>query len=406
MRPQQLLALAALCPPAFSFGLFGWLGCLGGCARVTHQVGEYNATQVATAGTGAQISAGSGSSNGQAGTGTTATASHDAGALVSGQRPADAAVNVPSTDGKCTWKVQSAQRHPLDMYILMDGNVTLTLGLWQLATRGLRDFANDPRSAGLSAGLRFYGTDCDWQAYDTRPTLDNGLLPGAAPAWDNALRNANSLQASEMLAALKGGIHHQANRVMIDAASKHIVVVITDGFAQDLPVCTTTYTPSDVAAMARAGLTQTPSIETHVIELDAFPPNTPLTNNPLANAFQGFDTIAADGGSGSVLHTDPTNVPGSVNEDLQAVRRKAQPCDFARPDQIDKDRVGVALLPSSGSGEIPRVGIAANCGGRDGWYYDDASQPTRIFICPATCSLLRTDDTHSISLLVGCAPKT
>ncbi|HEX7479422.1 MAG TPA: hypothetical protein VF331_16585, partial [Polyangiales bacterium] len=249
--------------------------------------------------------------------------------------------------------------------------------------------------------------DCGWQAYDTRPTLNNGLLPGAAPAWDNALRNANSLQASEMLPALKGGIAHQTHRVMLDAASKHIVVVITDGFAADLPVCLTTYTSSDVAAEARAGLTQTPSIETHVIELDAFPPNTPLTNNPLASAFQGFDGIATAGGTGSVLHTDPTNVPGSVNEDLQAVRRKAQPCDFARPDHIDKDLVGVALLPASGgSGEIPRVGVAANCGDHDGWYYDDASQPTRIFICPATCSVLRTDDTHSISLLVGCAPKT
>jgi hypothetical protein len=44
------------------------------------------------------------------------------------------------------------------------------------------------------------------------------------------------------------------------------------------------------------------------------------------------------------------------------------------------------------------------CAGDDqGWYYDDAEAPTRIFACPQTCTALQEAEEASLDIEVGCA---
>lgn len=50
--------------------------------------------------------------------------------------------------------------------------------------------------------------------------------------------------------------------------------------------------------------------------------------------------------------------------------------------------------------KLPRVSDASKCGAQGGWHYDDASQPTRIVLCPSSCGATAAGGTLEIAL--GC----
>jgi len=67
-------------------------------------------------------------------------------------------------------------------------------------------------------------------------------------------------------------------------------------------------------------------------------------------------------------------------------------CDLAMPEppegkKANLDQVSVQVVPSPGAPaqKIPHVSDAARCGS-GGWYYDSAIAPTKIILCPTTCT--------------------
>lgn len=85
------------------------------------------------------------------------------------------------------------------------------------------------------------------------------------------------------------------------------------------------------------------------------------------------------------------------------------PCTFAIPsppagEVLNPEQVNLAYTPGGGVQTfIPRVNDAASCTDRGGWFYDDASAPTRVVTCPASCEALSSDMAGSISIAFGCA---
>lgn len=85
------------------------------------------------------------------------------------------------------------------------------------------------------------------------------------------------------------------------------------------------------------------------------------------------------------------------------------PCTFAIPsppvgEVLNPDQVNLAYTPGGGMQTfIPRVSDAANCTDRGGWFYDDATAPTRVVTCPSSCEALSSDMAGSISIAFGCA---
>jgi hypothetical protein len=86
-------------------------------------------------------------------------------------------------------------------------------------------------------------------------------------------------------------------------------------------------------------------------------------------------------------------------------------CELAVP----PPPAGMILLPSqvnvlvdgvSGEVLLPRVLAAGACDpSRGGWYYDDNTAPTRIFLCPASCELAQAEVTEpgtGLNVLFGC----
>jgi hypothetical protein len=97
------------------------------------------------------------------------------------------------------------------------------------------------------------------------------------------------------------------------------------------------------------------------------------------------------------------------------VSRSELACDWAIPpppagEKLDPKKVNVHYTPPSGAGEdILYVGSATSCGADGGWYYDDATTPTRVISCPSTCTHLRDGraggTNPKIEVLFGCETK-
>jgi hypothetical protein len=312
----------------------------------------------------------------------------DAGADTTPQRD----VCVPST-------VLPAQRQRLDMYIVMDANITLPYtGLWEFATGGLRAFVQDPRSQGTGVGLRYYGTECDPDPYDTRPTVEVDLLPQNQAALTAATEMPLTLNASPMQPALEGGIRHQKKREMNDPESKQVVVLLTDGFTQDF---TCSYTEQDIEDTATAGFNGTPQIETYVIGFGVPSTNVPIADDIIAR-FVPLDSIASAGGTRSADKLALGGDTSVMNEALQKVRREAQPCQYLVPHELDPSLLSLALVPG---GELPRVDDAAKCGLLPGYWFDDNNAPTAMVLCPTSCLPLQQNDSQTAVLSAGCPPK-
>lgn len=73
---------------------------------------------------------------------------------------------------------------------------------------------------------------------------------------------------------------------------------------------------------------------------------------------------------------------------------------------FNKDQVNVEYVPPGGGSEsFGRVDSPAACSGVvDGWYYDNPSNPTKIFVCPQTCTRIQAaGDNAEIQIQFGCA---
>jgi hypothetical protein len=93
------------------------------------------------------------------------------------------------------------------------------------------------------------------------------------------------------------------------------------------------------------------------------------------------------------------------------VRSSRIECEVALPPppdgmMLDPRRVNVAVRSPSRTTTLPYVGTPAACDPtRGGWYYDSATAPTRVLLCPLSCDYARTEtaDGGGLDVIFGCA---
>jgi hypothetical protein len=288
-----------------------------------------------------------------------------------------------------------AEKTRLDMYLVMDANITLPYtGLWEFTTAGLRAFVMDPRSAGIGVGLRFFGLECDPDAYDLDPTVEVDLLPANASAIAAATEAETNFNTSPMAPALQGGINHQRRRATAHPDWKQVVVLISDGFTEDISCV---YTAQDLESDASNGFIGPPSIETYVLGFGF--PATPMIATDILERFSPLDSIASSGGTAQAITVTSSGDPTMMNEALQQIRRTAQPCEYVVPPEMDPTQLSLVLTPG---GELPRVDADIGCGRLPGWYFDDPTKPTRMVLCPVSCQAMQKDDSETAVLFYGC----
>lgn len=83
-------------------------------------------------------------------------------------------------------------------------------------------------------------------------------------------------------------------------------------------------------------------------------------------------------------------------------------CELAVPapmqgETIDPAKVNVKYQSGSSSETLGQVQTVNDCSASGGWYYDDNAAPTKITLCPTTCSSVQSDPDANLKIELGCS---
>jgi hypothetical protein len=355
-----------------------------------------------------------------------------------GDGPADAPAPADGglDDAICAATSVTAQHVPLDIYIMLDQSGSMDDAVtggtkWTAVTGALVAFVSQTGTTGTSAGLGYFGvppsggaqctvsicatdadcgpaacgpcdptyltcngygqTDsCDAADYAI-PDVEIAPIPGVAGAIQTSIAAHSPNTLTPTSAALQGAIDHAHAWALSHAGHVGIVVFATDG---DPTECDQAL--ADIDAIAAAGLAGAPSIRTFVVGV--------------GSSLGSLNDIASAGGTTAAFMVDTgTNVTAQFLAALNAIRGQALGCTYSLPSldggTADLTKVNVQYTPGSGGAPelIPQAPDQAHCQATsDAWYYDSATAPTQIVLCPQTCATVGADATGRVDVLVGC----
>jgi Mg-chelatase subunit ChlD len=347
-----------------------------------------------TTGTGAGASGGSGATGSSVG----GTSNGGAGGTASSMGGGFNTVNTVATvgnvgGGACVAQSVETEQVPLDIIVLLDESGSMTGTKWDTATNALKTFVNDPLSAGISVGIEFFptevGDDCDVQSYQ-QLDVQVAELPGNAAALTAAIDLEDPQGGTPTWAALKGVLGAATARQDLFPDRKVIVVFASDG---DPSSCGPNTGIPEISMLASSARNYN-GVQTYVIAMQGA---------TIAN----LNAIAVAGGTGAAY-----DVSGNVTlftQKMQEIRSKALSCEFPIPEppmgeMLDPNKVNVQYTPM-GMGmptDIPRADNLQDCGSTAGWYYDSPQDPTKITLCPASCTTIQADSLAKVDVAFGC----
>jgi hypothetical protein len=149
-----------------------------------------------------------------------------------------------------------------------------------------------------------------------------------------------------------------------------------------------------------------PSVPTYVIGV--------FSQLELAMAGPQLAQLAMAGGTNQAFvltATDDLNM--RLLDALNQIRGAALACEYRIPAMqaggVDFGKVNVRYTSAAGPQDIPYVERMDRCDPmRGGWYYDvhpSMGRPTRVLVCPATCSRFKSDGSAQVELVFGCATR-
>lgn len=297
--------------------------------------------------------------------------------------------------GACFETSAAAERIQLDMVFLIDRSGSMSGAKWNGTKSALTKFFNDPASVKIGAGLSYFpnhkASSCipeDYAVLDV--PID--VLPDNAFALTNSMPADATGSTTPTYGALKGSL--MAATAYQDAHPTHkvILVLATDG---DPNACGDT-TIEDIAALAKSARSYN-GVLTYVIG---------VAGSTMAN----LDKIAAAGGTTKAY--DVTMDITEFSAKMEEIRGAALACEFEIPPppngaEFDSNKVNFSYTPK-GLG-VPKVLLRADdladCNGQPGWYFDNNATPTKILLCPASCSTVQADSNAKVSALFGCKSK-
>jgi hypothetical protein len=371
-----------------------------------------------TAGSGAN---GSGASSSSGGSINGTAGSLDLGGNMSGGGSTGEGGEGSGTGGgaSCASSSAEATLAPVYLVFLLDESGSMGDGehgkraeKWDPVTEALNAFFADPDSAGITASLGLFpldknkttgiadskfGTDCDASAYGA-PAVTPTALPNASVFKDAmaALTPPNEW-GTPTFPAIVGTLDYAESLLAEDSSRKVAVVMVTDG---DPTQCTSDDKDetNNVTNTAKAAAAKADHIPTYVIGV--------------GKSLKSLDAIAAGGGTEKafiVSADDPNQTPEQTRTQLldaiNEIRGNSISCELPMPSppagkKLDPDKVNVHF---AGQGK-PDVSLeyGTECTGSAAWHYDDEAKPTKILLCDATCSSVKSDPMGKLSVEFAC----
>jgi len=338
--------------------------------------------------------------------------------------PADEAAAANGMATACNGSSVEAEPLPVDMIILMDrsisngyavGSDTATAAdagkttRWQVLTSAMAGLMGNPAAASIGASITFFNFDgtssetdnCNAANYAT-PIVPLGLLSTNGPLILDAMGKKAPAGLTPTVPALTGAFQYAMKAKQADPAREKVVVMISDGF----PTQCSQRSPSDVVNVIKEASTAQTPIRTFIIGIGS-PKSMSSAKFNLINYAAAGDTkkppfVLDEAAGADAVATQLTNV-------LLNISKSPLACvfDVSPPDAnwvVDPERVMFTYKPSVGAlQEIPKVASATTCdkSPNGGWYFDNPVTPTKITVCPCTCSNFGAG---SASVVYDCKP--
>lgn len=299
----------------------------------------------------------------------------------------------------CAADSYAAKPAPVDLYIMLDQSTSMNnklpdgKTLWSAVTGAISDFVASPAASGIGVGIQYFGLGtgaaaCNVAQYAT-PDVPITALPGAQAAMQASLSKHGPQSFTPTGPALEGALQYAKTWATAHPERTTIVVLATDGYPSECQPQST----QGLADLATAALSGTPRVFTFVIGI---------------GSLWNLNNVAKAGGTREALIVSDTstNAAAELQAALLAVATAPLACDYPIPTPEDGGSAVIGKInveftdPNGQKRLLGWVKSAADCNQvNDGWYYDDPTNPTRIMICPKTCTGFGTG---KLDILLGC----
>jgi len=322
----------------------------------------------------------------------------------------DAALNDSelNADGACAANELNAEAVPLNLYFMLDTSLSMDKDWGQgKSIKALRDgvigFLNDPVSGGIIATAQHFplfenpndtlSEYCTPDPYGTPPMPWSPIPYPQLGSWVGLLKPAG---LTPTVAALEGSINACKARLLAEPLHKCAVILVTDGMPQGMCEPTGISAEQPLGQLA-ADAYNNSGIPTFVIGF----PGIPAEGQSILN------TMAANGGTKQPIVIEGGDIGAQFKDALNAIRGAALACEYKMPELPPgkkSSNVTVRYTPGGGGApqELPKKKDFAACGAEGGWYFDNEAAPTKILLCPGSCSVVQADTTGKVEVLVLC----
>lgn len=223
-------------------------------------------------------------------------------------------------------------------------------------------------------------------------------LPGAASDLAAALAAKKPEGSTPTSAALTGATDHAKAFAAANATHTVAVVLVTDGLPS---VCDQDI--GNISAIAASALASA-KIRTYVVGIFAADQQSTAKTN--------LDQIAKGGGTNQAFIVSVgSQTQQELLDALNTIRKSALPCEYNVPKPAegipDYGRVNVQHTTPTGNKSLFGYSkTAAACDAQGGgWYYDvdpaSGGTPTKIVLCPASCSAVKSAG-GQVDVVLGC----
>jgi hypothetical protein len=305
----------------------------------------------------------------------------------------------------CTGVGYEAEAIPVDMFIMMDRSVSMSYELpsgqtrWEALKDAVQEFVGADSARDIGAGIGFFSlsgigndsADCNADDY-ADPVVPIAPLGDVGEDLVAAIEDTTPGGLTPTVPALEGAISYAKGWAEDHPGRATIVVLVTDGYPTQ---CSSA--PEEVSNAAKAGAEEAPYVRTYVIGVGDV-------------AKFNLDAYARAGGSQKAFLTDDDNVSSAFVDALLNITNSKLACEYQIPEvddnmQVDPEKVQVVYTPATGDAEeVPRLSGLGDCAEAEngGWYYDNAKSPTKITVCPCTCSRFAAGN---VAVRIGCKPR-
>lgn len=305
--------------------------------------------------------------------------------------------------GACIRSTQKVEVLPIDMSLLVDTSGSMDYkaapsdfaSKWTNVRSALKAFTGNPSYDNLGVALEFFPRTytCDTAGYAT-PDIPFATLPGASTALYSALNAQGMAGGTPTTQALQGMVQYtRAHAALASDKRKAVVVLATDGVPDGSCAGNAV---TDAIAQASAAFNGTPSVPVYVIGI-----------GQLAADNAVMDRIALAGGTGHAeLVTVGSDIEATFLAALNKIRKTAISCDYPLPaGQTDISQVNVQFTNGNTQSIFFYAADAAQCAlaGDHGWTVDNPAAPTKVVLCPDTCTRVKAaDEGGRIDVVFGC----